>query len=98
MPTPLVKVSKKFVINMGSYESYAPEFSIELPVRETYTADDVIHDNAYLEAFIRASELIDEAAYKDLTEAAEITNTKDAYILTWLHNRKEKPYARVHTS
>jgi hypothetical protein len=83
----LVRVSKRFTVNMGNYESYAPEFSVELEVPP--------YEN-FQEAIRSAQEAVDEAAYHDLKEAAVTSNVKDTYILTWLHNRKDKTYGRDH--
>lgn len=81
-----VRVNKKFVVNMGNYESYSPEFSIELPIEEGQTLAVAMHV---------ASQLVDAAAFADLTEAAETTDVHNSYILTWLNNRKEEPYANT---
>ena len=74
-----VKVSKRFTVNMGNYESYAPEFLVEVELDPLETPE---------EAIKRATRAVDRAAFEDLTEAAEITNIKDSFILTWLHNRR----------
>jgi hypothetical protein len=75
----VIKVSKKFTCNQGNYESLALEYSIELPVNGDETIEDI---------FAFASKKVDEAAISDLTEAAQISNVKDTFILTWLNNRK----------
>lgn len=64
---------------MGNYESYSPEFTAE-----TY----ILPDETDAQALERISLVVDRAAFTDLSEAAQITNIKDSFILTWLHNRK----------
>lgn len=83
-----VRVSKKFTVNMGNYESYAVEVEAELPVRETYDDAGRIHDNSYREAFQRAHDTVDEAVYKDIEEAAKVSDVRNTYVLTWLKNRE----------
>lgn len=85
---PTVTVSKKFTVNMGNYESYSPEFTVELsiPEAENYAG--------HLELLREASDIVDAAAYADLTEAAATTDVRNSYILTWLHNRKDEIYAK----
>ena len=84
---PTVRISKRFTVNMGNYESYAPEFSVELEVDSALPL-------VLQEELAKAAKLVDAAAYQDLKEAAVTSNVKDTYILTWLHNRKEESYAR----
>lgn len=81
-----VKISKAFTINMGpgTFESYRPEYSLELDVPDGMTIE---------EAFEAAEQAVDAAAYPDLTEAAQITEMRNTFILTWLKNREDQPYA-----
>lgn len=83
MPVPIVRVSKRFTVNMGNYESYSPEFSVELPVDESHD------DETILALVARATKLVDEAAHDDLVEAAATSDVRNTYILTWLHNRED---------
>jgi hypothetical protein len=79
---PTIRVSKKFTVNMGNYESYSPEFSVELQAKSNGIAD-------IKEAFSTAHAYVDQAAYKDLEEAARVSDVRNTYILTWLSSRKE---------
>lgn len=90
-----VRVTKAFTVNMGpgTYETYRVEYSADLEVRETFTEDGAVHDNAYAEAFERANHVVDAAAYADLTEAAATTEMRNTFILTWIDNRKDENYA-----
>lgn len=79
---PTVKVTKAFTVNMGNFESYRPEFSLEMEVE----GED---PNAVQLAFDLAQGHVDKAAYHDLEEAASISDVRNTYILTWLKNRED---------
>lgn len=81
-----VKVSKAFTVNMGpgTFESYRPEYSLELDVPDGMSVE---------EAFKIAEQTVDAAAYPDITEASQITEMRNTFILTWLKNREDEDYA-----
>lgn len=81
---PTITRTKRLVINMGNYESYATEVSVELPVE---TGD-------YLEAIMEAERVVNRSLMDDVKEAASISDVRNTYVLTWLKNREEEVNAQ----
>lgn len=77
--------SRAFVVNMGNYESFRTEASLEtdIPVSALYADDSIKRD--YLDA---VDAELDKILRADLEDAASLTDVKNSYILTWNEDRK----------
>lgn len=65
--------TREFVVNMGNYESFRSSATVEL--EDPATLFDM--------TTARADQLLDEAIEKDLKEAANLTDVRNSFILTW---------------
>lgn len=72
--------TRGYTINMGNYESFKTEATVELEVVEH--SDPKIEAQRHEEGFAKAEQLLTLALRKDLSEAAEVTLTQNSFILT----------------
>lgn len=72
----ILRKSREFTVNMGNYESVKIGASVELDSEKhttTYSSDLNVEADCVLDAAIR----------KDLEEAAELTETRNSFVLAW---------------
>lgn len=86
MPVVKVTKSKRIVINMGNYESYATEVSVDIPLDDPNPG----LEREYLEALEMADRIINASLIEEVEEAARVSDVRNTYVLTWLKNRKEE--------
>jgi hypothetical protein len=79
-----LKKTRRLTVNLGGYESFASEATVEVPV---YNENSSLKD-AYTEAALSADHLLDRVMEADLKEAAKLTDVRNSFVLTWLHDRE----------
>jgi len=69
--------TREHVINLGNYESFRTSASVE----------DTVTPELFDESITKADKLLDQALKNDLLEAAELSDVKNTYVLTWNEKR-----------
>jgi hypothetical protein len=77
----LLSRSRKFVINLGNYESFATEATVSDISFEFASEFDAANK--------KAEHLLDIALKADLEKAGEISSVANTYVLTWLEENKQ---------
>jgi hypothetical protein len=76
-----VKISRTraYTVNMGNFESFRTEATVEVDTDKIVIEEGTAPQDA---GFEYADKLLTQALAKDLSEAAQVTLTKDSFILT----------------
>ena len=70
--------TRAYTINMGNYESFRTEATVELDDIENLGPD----EPAMQAANEKAERMLSQALAKDIAEAAEVTLTQNSFVLT----------------